>query len=222
MSRIFREIFCGHFPWKLKYENLRNISPKFRRIFRRSLRKTSQELRSGGLRAQLFGADWSLFSAHQCLCGATPIPLHLTAAGRQQNFPRKGPLWPGWLLLAKPKPKFAKLKNLLMPLFLMGCFPVDFQEVKRPLAAKSGKRPIKVGKRPISEGKRPIKAMVLVGISVSCLMGCFRASRPWWKTAPLKRPIKRSMISPRFDFPIDAQIASWNRLAIRNRNLNRL
>ena len=76
------------------------------------------------------------------------------------------------------------IKNLLMPLFLMGCFPVDFQEVKRPLQTKSVKRPIKVGKRPINEGKRPIKAMVLVGISVGCLMGCFRATRPWWKTAP--------------------------------------
>ena len=75
----------------------------------------------------------------------------------------------------------------------MGCFLVDFQEVKRPLRTKSVKRPIKVGKRPINEGKRPIKAMVLVGISVGCLIGCFRASRPWWKTAPLKRPIKRSM-----------------------------
>ena len=64
-----------------------------------------------------------------------------------------------------------------MPLFLMGCFPVDFQEVKRPLRTKSVKRPIKVGKRPINEGKRPIKAMVLVDISVSCLMGCFRAPR---------------------------------------------
>ena len=30
----------------------------------------------------------------------------------------------------------ASLKNLLMPLFLMGCFPVDFQEVKRPLRTK--------------------------------------------------------------------------------------
>ena len=37
------------------------------------------------------------------------------------------------------------VKNLLMPLFLMGCFPVDFQEVKQPLRTKSGKRPIKVG-----------------------------------------------------------------------------
>ena len=86
-------------------------------------------------------------------------------------------------------------KNLLMPLFLMGCFPVDFQEVKRPLKAKSGKRPIKGGKRPIKEGKRPIKAMVLVGISVGCLMGCLPAPPPWRKTAPLKRPIKGSMIS---------------------------
>ena len=59
---------------------------------------------------------------------------------------------------------------------------MDYQEAKRPLRTKSGKRPIKVGKRPIKvgkrpikEGKRPIKAMVLVGISVGCLMGCFRA-----------------------------------------------
>ena len=80
-----------------------------------------------------------------------------------------------------------------MPLFLMGCFPVDFQEVKRPLRTKSVKRPIKVGKRPINEGKRPIKAKVLVGVSVGCLMGCFRAPPPWRKTAPLERPIKRSM-----------------------------
>ena len=80
-----------------------------------------------------------------------------------------------------------------MPLFLMGCFPVDFQEVKRPLRTKSVKRPIKVGKRPLNEGKRPIKAKVLVGVSVGCLMGCFRAPPPWRKTAPLKRPIKRSM-----------------------------
>ena len=138
----------------------------------------------------------------------------------------------------------------------MGRFPVDFQEVKRPLRAKSVKRPIKVGKRPINEGKRPMKAKVLVGVSVSegpkggrrkggrgrklshfsfccafrcvvyspcfpvwgeekvmtiydagplaagplcglltvgSLMGCFRAPPPWQKTAPLKRPIKRSM-----------------------------
>ena len=54
-SRIFRENFCGHFPWNLKDENLRKKSPIFRRIFRRSLRQISQELRSGGLRAQNFG-----------------------------------------------------------------------------------------------------------------------------------------------------------------------
>ena len=83
-----------------------------------------------------------------------------------------------------------------MPLFLMGCFPVDFQEVKRPLRMKSGKRPIKVRKRPIKEGKRPIKAMVLVGISVGCLMGCFQAPPSWRKKAPLKRLIKRSMKFP--------------------------
>ena len=89
--------------------------------------------------------------------------------------------------------KLQKFKSLLMPLFLMGCFPVDFQEEKRLLRTKSRKRPIKVGKRPIKEGKRPVKAMVLVGNSVSCLMGCFRAPPPWRTTAPLKRPIKRSM-----------------------------
>ena len=88
---------------------------------------------------------------------------------------------------------FTLIKNFLMPLFLMGCFPVHFQEVKRPLRTKSGKHPIEVGKRPVKEGKRPIKAMVLVGVSVACLMGCFRAPPPWRKTAPLKRPIKRSM-----------------------------
>ena len=55
--------------------------------------------------------------------------------------------------------------------------PLDFR-------TKSGKRPIKVGKRPIKEGKRPIKAMVLVGSSVGCLMGCFRAPPLCRKTAP--------------------------------------
>ena len=101
---------------------------------------------------------------------------------------------------AVPSPNFesnalgvTRLKNLLMPLLLMGCFPVDFQDVKRPLGTKSVKRPIKVGKRPINEGKRPIKAKVLVGVSVGSLMGCFRAPPTRRKTAPLKRPIKRSM-----------------------------
>ena len=89
-----------------------------------------------------------------------------------------------------------------MPFFLIGCFPVDFQEVKRPLRTKSVKRPMKVGKRPINEGKRPIKAKVLVGVSVGCLMGCFRAPPPWRKTAPLKRPIKRSMIGVRSTFSV--------------------
>ena len=80
-----------------------------------------------------------------------------------------------------------------MPLFLMGCFPVDFQEAKR-LRTKSGKRPIKVGKRPIKEVKRPIKAKVLVANSVGCLMGCFRAPLPWRKTAPLKRLISEKIL----------------------------
>ena len=58
--------------------------------------------------------------------------------------------------------------------------------MKRPLRTKSGKRPTKVR-------KPPIKAMVLVGISVGCFMGCLRAPLPWRKTAPLKRPIGRSV-----------------------------
>ena len=57
MSRILREFFCGHFPWKMKDENLRKNSPKFRHIFRRSLINISQELRSGRLRAQHFRSD---------------------------------------------------------------------------------------------------------------------------------------------------------------------
>ena len=77
--------------------------------------------------------------------------------------------------------------------FLNGLLSSGFSRGKRPLRTKSVKRPIKVGKRPINEGKRPIKAKVLVGVSVGCLMGCFRAHPPWRKTAPLKRPIKRSM-----------------------------
>ena len=40
--------------------------------------------------------------------------------------------------------------------------------------------------------------MVLVGISVGCLMGCFRVPQSWRETAPPKRPIKRSMIQLRF------------------------
>ena len=63
----------------------------------------------------------------------------------------------------------------------MGCFPEDCREGKRPLR-HLGKRPIKVKKRPVKEGKRPIK-----------VNGLFSGTPRWWKTAPLKRPIKRSM-----------------------------
>ena len=74
MSRIFREFFCGHFPWKLKDENLRKISPKFRRIFRRSLRKISQELRSGGLRTQIFSPPPKKFPADTLPAPSAPPP----------------------------------------------------------------------------------------------------------------------------------------------------
>ena len=66
---------------------------------------------------------------------------------------------------------------------------VRVKSLQRPLRTKSAKRPTKAGKRPINKGKRPIKTMVLVGMAVGCLMGCFRAPPPSWKTAPLKRPI---------------------------------
>ena len=48
--------------------------------------------------------------------------------------------------------------------FLNGLFSSGFSRGKRPLRAKSGKRPIEV----VKVRKRPIKAMVLVGISVGC------------------------------------------------------
>ena len=50
-SRIFREISCGNFPWKLKDKNLQTFSPNFRRSFRPSLAQISPELRSGRLLA---------------------------------------------------------------------------------------------------------------------------------------------------------------------------
>ena len=86
---------------------------------------------------------------------------------------------------------FLGLERFLFKNFLMGCFPIDFEEVKRPLRTRSVKRPIKVGKRPING---PLTAMVLVGISVGRLVGCLRAPPPWRKTAPLKGPL-RGLIS---------------------------
>ena len=88
--------------------------------------------------------------------------------------------------------KQAFLKPLNAP-FLNGLLSSGFSRDKTAPSGEIVETPIKVGKRPIKEGKRPIKAMVLVSISVGCLMGCFRAPPPWRKTAPLKRPIKRSM-----------------------------
>ena len=109
-------------------------------------------------------------------------------------------------------------KNLLMPLSLMGCFPLDFHDVQRPHRTIPGKRPIKAGKRPAKEAKRPIKT--LVGISVGCLMGCFRAPQPCRKTAPLKRPSKRSMISGMQRFASDS--ASQKLAAIPSLSLGSL
>ena len=93
--------------------------------------------------------------------------------------------------------------------FLNGLFSSGFSRRKTaPYRTKSVKRPIKAGKRPINEGKRPIKAKVLVGVSVGSLMGCFRAPPTWRKAAPLKRPIKRSIMDPidGFLFPVTGEI----------------
>ena len=84
----------------------------------------------------------------------------------------------------------------------MGCFPVDFQEVKRPLRTKSVKRPIKVGKRPINVGKllhglfSGTPAMVENGPSEKAHeevyeSGVFWAKPPW--------------LSLRFDYQIQLQ-----------------
>ena len=78
------------------------------------------------------------------------------------------------------------LKSLLMGLFLMGCFPGDFQEENCP-CRHSGTRPIKVGKRPIKEGKRPINAN-----------GLFSGTPPWWKAAPLRSMICLGLFSRKF------------------------
>ena len=139
-------------------------------------------------------------------------PARLLPSARGRAGEKKPSSQPSGMLGTQARPSPAphdpvpNFKSLLMPLFLMGCFPVDFQEVKRPLRTKSVKRPIKVGKRPINEGKRPIKAKVLVGVSVGSLMGCFRAPPPWRKTAPLKRPIKRSMITSGYRRQLRSQI----------------
>ena len=61
------------FPWKLKDENLQNVSPKFRCIFRLSLEKNSPELRSGELLAQRKTGPLPLSEqAAQCLRALAP------------------------------------------------------------------------------------------------------------------------------------------------------
>ena len=64
-----------------------------------------------------------------------------------------------------------------MPLFLMGCFAGDFQEGERPMKA-FGENPLRLENGPSIDAH-----------------GQFSGTPPWWKAAPLKRPIKGSMIS---------------------------
>ena len=80
--------------------------------------------------------------------------------------------------------RFARLYQEPLGLLLIGCFPGDCQERKRPINAFR-ERPNKVRKQPIKEEKRPIE-----------VNGQFSGTLPWWKTAPLKGPIRRSMITP--------------------------
>ena len=75
------------------------------------------------------------------------------------------------------------LKEPLNAPFLNGLFSRGFSRGKNDPLRPSGKRPMKVGKRPIKEGNRPINAN-----------GQFSCTPPRWKTALLKRPIKRSMM----------------------------
>ena len=85
---------------------------------------------------------------------------------------RRNPCIFVWLSLLSPKKQGKEDQG----------FPGIFKRENGPLR-HSGKRPTKVGKRLIKEGKRPINAN-----------GQFSGAPTWWKTAPLKRPIKRSMI----------------------------
>ena len=69
----------------------------------------------------------------------------------------------------------------------MGCFPVDFQEVKRPLRTKSVKHPIKVGKRPINEGKRPISGQGAGWRLSRLLNGLFQGTPAMAESGPSKK-----------------------------------
>ena len=55
-------------------------------------------------------------------------------------------------------------KNLFMPLFLMGCFPGDFQEGKRPIKAFGENSPLRSENGPLRRGN-----------ALLALMGSFRA-----------------------------------------------
>ena len=72
---------------------------------------------------------------------------------------------------------FDGLQEPLSALFSMGCF----QEGQRPIKAFR-ETAHKGQKLPIQDRKRAIKAN-----------GLFSGTPPWWKTAPLKGPFKRSM-----------------------------
>ena len=75
--------------------------------------------------------------------------------------------------------------------FLICCFSVPEKTVHWGEVGETAHE----GRKTAHPGREsPIKATVLVGVSVSCLSGCFRAHPAWWKTAPQKRSTKRSTV----------------------------
>ena len=45
------------------------------------------------------------------------------------------------------------------------------------------------------QNQEPSDAPSSIGISIDCLVGCFRPPPPCWKTAPLKRPINHEDVN---------------------------
>ena len=55
MSRILREIFCGHLPWKLKDENLRKFRQNFVAFFADLFEKFRKNFALGGCGHNILG-----------------------------------------------------------------------------------------------------------------------------------------------------------------------
>ena len=90
--------------------------------------------------------------------------------------------------ISLPQNSCATLKNLLMGLILMGCFPGDFREGKRPIEA--------FGER--HSGKRPENGPLSTGNGPLWLMGSFRTPRHGGKRPLSKGPLRGLFRCPRF------------------------